>query len=268
MGAGLELLAEVGDVDAEILRLALRFFAPDDAEKLAMSDDLAGILDEDAQEGIFGRSELDLDPVEFHLANGEIDTERSGLKDGFTRFGEGTTLGDANACKQFGGVEWFGNVIVGAGIEGSDFVVRFVAHGKDQDGDIRPFAQMFQHFHPVHVRQPEIEQNDIRPAVGDLGKTGRAGFRFEDVMIGAFKGEAKKTTDLYFVVDNQGGSFRFHAFDQIVLGSRTGTGRMMVKRAPPPSRFSAVSVPPWASTKPRAIERPRPSPPGFRSSPR
>ena len=36
----------------------------------------------------------------------------------------------------------------------------------------------------------------------------------------------------------------------------------MVKAAPPPGRFSALTWPPWASTKPFTIARPRPRAPG------
>ena len=38
-------------------------------------------------------------------------------------------------------------------------------------------------------------------------------------------------------------------------------GNAKTKRAPPPARDSAQIVPPWASTRPRAIARPRPAPP-------
>ena len=53
---GLELLAQMGDVDPEILRLALGFLSPDGAEQLPMGHDFPGVLHEDAQERILGRA--------------------------------------------------------------------------------------------------------------------------------------------------------------------------------------------------------------------
>ncbi len=41
---------------------------------------------------------------------------------------------------------------------------------------------------------------------------------------------------------------------------RQAAGRVKQTRAPPPSRSSAQILPPWASTRPRAIASPRPAP--------
>ena len=60
-----------------------------------------------------------------------------------------------------------------------------------------------------------------------------------------------------------------HSFLAIRTGARTAiarrhppgsraAGRLRRNNAPPPSAFSAVMSPPWARTRPRAIERPRP----------
>ena len=53
---GLELLAQMRDVDAKILRLALGFFAPNRAQQLPMRHNFSGILNEHAKERILGRA--------------------------------------------------------------------------------------------------------------------------------------------------------------------------------------------------------------------
>ena len=57
--------------------------------------------------------------------------------------------------------EWLGDKIVGAHVEGlfNFGIVR--THGQDDDGNLRPFAQLGQNFLAVHVGQPEIEQDQI-----------------------------------------------------------------------------------------------------------
>ena len=61
------------DVDPEILRLAFRFLSPDGAEQLSVRHDLAGVLHQDAEERILGRSQLYFLLVEPALAGRYLD---------------------------------------------------------------------------------------------------------------------------------------------------------------------------------------------------
>src|SRR4051812_4720349 len=125
-----------------------------------------------------------------------------------------------------------------------------------------------QHLYAFHVGQTEIEQNHVGSPTNDLGQAGLPCFGFVNLMIRSLECEPKQSTNLFFVVDDQRGTTGFHALASNALSSVTRTGRLMVKRAPPPSRFSAVILPPCASTKPRAMASPRPRPPALRPSPR
>ena len=84
---GFEFLAQMRDVNAKVLCLALRLFSPNRAEELPVSNNLAGVLHKDAQERVFRRREFDLGAVELHMARREVDTEWSRVEDRLTRFG-------------------------------------------------------------------------------------------------------------------------------------------------------------------------------------
>ena len=70
-------------------------------------------------------------------------------------------LNGRKPCHELCGAEGFGNVIVRSSIEGGEFHGFLITHTQDEHRDAAPFAQSLQHLNPVHVRQTEIEQNDI-----------------------------------------------------------------------------------------------------------
>ena len=70
----------------------------------------------------------------------------------------------ADARHEFRDAERLRQVIVGAGIERGDLVALLPARGDDDDRHGAPRAQSVDHFEPVHVRQAEVQQHDIRPA--------------------------------------------------------------------------------------------------------
>src|SRR5436190_5600779 len=255
-------------VNAKILRLALGLFAPNRSQQLAMRDDFSGVLNEDTKKRIFGWRKFDLSAGELDLARRKIDAERTGRENRFTGFGERTSLHDTEAREQFRGIERFRNVIVRTRVERGDFFLAIIADGKNQHRYVRPFAQTPEHFNAFHVGQTEIEQDHVGSAMNDFVETALSGFSFVNLMVGAFEREPEQAANLFFVIDDQRRPSRFHQFASNVFSSVTRTRTSMTNRAPPPSRFSAVSLPPCASTNPRAIASPKPSPPARRPSPR
>ena len=59
----------------------------------------------------------------------------------------------ANAGQQFAGAEGLGQIVVGAAVEGGDFLLLLIAGRKDDDRRFQPFSQTLQHFLAVDVRQ-------------------------------------------------------------------------------------------------------------------
>ena len=64
----------------------------------------------------------------------------------------------------------------GPGIERRHFPFFIVAHRKNDDRHLTPFAQTPQHIHAIGIGKSEIEQDNIRPSGGRIRKTLRGGF--------------------------------------------------------------------------------------------
>src|SRR4029450_4056612 len=103
--------------------------------------------------------------------------------------------------------------------------------------------------------------NHIRPTLNDFGEPGLSRLCLFDLVTCFFQCDPQQPADLLFTVDDEGAP-KFHAVASILSTLVTRTGNLMVKRAPPPSRFSTVSLPPWASINPRAIDKPSQRRPG------
>ena len=85
------------------------------------------------------------------------------------RGGSRVADGGAHACEQLGGAERLGQVVVRAEIERLHLVVLVRAGGNHHHRQARPRAQLAQDVNAVHVRQTEIEDDQIRTVRGDHG---------------------------------------------------------------------------------------------------
>ena len=74
--------------------------------------------------------------------------------------------GGADAGEQFVDVERFGDVVVGAGVEGVDLVVAVGPAGEHDDGYRGPGAQGPDDVDAVDVGQSEVEDDEVGPVVG------------------------------------------------------------------------------------------------------
>ena len=73
----------------------------------------------------------------------------------------------ADAREELLDVERLGHVVVGAGVERGDLVGLAVARGQHHDRNVAERAHPAQHLDAVDVGEPEVEQHDVGPAVGD-----------------------------------------------------------------------------------------------------
>ena len=76
--------------------------------------------------------------------------------------GSALAQGSPDSGQQFRRAKRLGDVIVGAQIQRLYFLFLLVPGGNDQNRDLIPLTQPAQHFYTVHVRQPQIQQNQIR----------------------------------------------------------------------------------------------------------
>ena len=71
----------MGDVDAEVLTVLLRFRAPNFPEDEAMGENAAGMANEQPKKRVLRRGELHLASAAGHHARGEIDDQIAVLED-------------------------------------------------------------------------------------------------------------------------------------------------------------------------------------------
>ena len=96
----------------------------------------------------------------------------------------------AQTRQEFGAAEWFGDIIIGPGIERSHFPFFIVAHRKNDDRHLTPFAQTPQHIHAIGIGKSEIEQDNIGPSGGRIRQTLRGGFGLMHLIVSRFQNDA------------------------------------------------------------------------------
>ena len=103
---------------------------------------------------------------------------------------------------------------------------------------------------PLIPGQTEVEQHEIEGAVGHARERVLAAEHRRDDVVLRLERDAQRPQHGRLVVDDQ---------DAGALHGSAGSSTTNV--APPPGVGSTVMRPPWASTKPRLMARPRPVPP-------
>jgi hypothetical protein len=120
-----EFASQLAHVNAEVLVLIDAVGAPDLFEKLAVSHDFTGVADEDLQQSILRRCEVDRGVLESDLAASQIDDQIADAKDAIhSRSGSlyGMAQGDSQAGEEFADSERLGQIVIGARVERSHFV--------------------------------------------------------------------------------------------------------------------------------------------------
>ncbi len=191
-------------MNPEGVRLGGAGGSPDFAKKLRVGDDLAAMAEEEAQELVFPGGEGDGRAGAGDPAGGKVDLDVAETGDRGLRGARGGRAAkqDAQAGEQLAAAEGLGEVIVGAGVEGGDFLRFLVADGKDEDGKRGPLAEAAEDLKAVGVGQPEVEDDGIRPQDGSLVQAEGGGGGLAYAVAGAFEGEAKEAADLHLVVDD------------------------------------------------------------------
>src|SRR5262245_11347498 len=251
---GLELAPNLGEVDAQVIRLRPVLGAPHLLEQLALRDELARVPDEDLDDVPLGRSEADLAVGPSNALRGEVDREVRGLDDGLLLGRCSSAQGGAESREQLVHSERLRHVVVGAGVERRDLVAFPFAHREDDDRDRGPAAEAADHVDAVDSGEAEVEHDQIRMLAGGDGERGLARRCELDVVAAGAEVRAERAQDLRLVVDDED-------------PRHSATRRRVTIVSPPPGVLSTSTSPPIASTKPFATARPRPTPSSELESP-
>jgi len=256
-----DFFAELVDYDAEIFGFVAVFGTPDGLQETTVGDGFALLSDEMLEDFEFLGREMDFGTGHGDAALFKIHGQFFGLE-GRNGVGGGVPAErGANAGEEFFDAEGLGDVIIGAGVEGDDFVTFGVANGEDDDGNVAPGADFAAGFDARDAGKINVEKNEVGTGFGDEVDGFFAAGSFGDGVAAEGKSAAQDATNLRFVVDDEdisgGGSHR----EASLAGAATGTaGRVKEKTEPWASWLVTEMAPPWAATMARAMGRPMPVP--------
>ena len=214
LGGGFDFFAEVGHVDAQVVRVFLVARTPDVAEELAVGDDLSAMLEQQTEECVFFDGEVNVRAGLGHGASREIDLHVAERCDAYLAGGLGAAEEDADAGEEFAAAEGFGEVVVGAGIQGGDLGGFVALDGEDEDGRVAPLAEAAEDVEAAHVGQAEVEDDGVGALDGGFVEAEGGVFGFAHPVTAGLKRDAEEAADLDLVVD-----------DQYLDGSSGGGGR-------------------------------------------
>ena len=155
-------------------------------------------------------------------------------------------------------------VVVGPAVERRHLVLLAVADRQDDDRRLGPLAQAGAHLNTVHLRQAQVQDDDVGRVGGRQRQallTG-AGRRHAEALLA--QDRAQGAQDLRLVVDDQDVRLGGHS-GSASCGDGGGDWPSRVsgsvkRKANPSGRFSPQIRPPCASTIPRHIDNPSPVP--------
>ncbi|RMS17587.1 hypothetical protein ALP75_205531 [Pseudomonas syringae pv. actinidiae] len=153
--------------------------------------------------------------------------------------------------QKFLNAERLGHVIVGPGVQRLDFLHLAGAHREHQYRHGGPLAKLAQHLLTVHVRQPQVQHQQVRFVQCRLSQPLRSGRGLQHLVALRDQADAQELANLRFVVDHQNGCRLTQAGSSISASGCACSGRNKVMRVPSPSMpSSTVSRPPCAPIMP------------------
>ena len=166
-----QLFPEHRHIDAQRGRVVVPASAPDIAGDIVVSEHFPGILRQQAQQPVLNGRELQFFAVERGISRGIVYRQLSvRVYRAVRRGAPGHHVQPPHRRPQAGQQllhrERLGKIIVRAGVERLD-LVRVVASGADDDdGHVGPASDPADDVDPVHVRQAEIQEDDVRVVRG------------------------------------------------------------------------------------------------------
>ena len=163
--AGVDLLAQVADVELDDVGLAAEVVVPDPVEDLRLAQHPARVAHEEPQQLELGRGQLDPVAAAVYLVRVLVQGQVADGQPG--RAGVPAGAGPAQQPAQPGQhllqAERLGDVVVAAGGDAGDPVLDSIPGGQEQHAHVRvgrPHAA--QHLQPVEVREHDVEDDRVR----------------------------------------------------------------------------------------------------------
>ena len=198
-----QLLAQVGDVHPQVVRIFLMLGAPDFTEKLAVGHHLALMEQQKAQNAVFLGGQMDFLLPLLHAPGAQVHNDGSQPEYGGLPVRPVAPQHHAQARQQFPAAERLGQVIVRPGVQGVHLLILPVPGRQDQNGNLRPFPELFEHFQSVDVRKAQVQNNGVRPFQSGLAQAELPVFTLADMVACAGQRQVQETAYLPFVINNQ-----------------------------------------------------------------
>src|SRR4051812_7493367 len=254
----LELAADVGDVDAQVVRLVAVAGTPHLAQERGGGDGLAGVDGEHGEQVELDRREVDVGAVAGDPPRREVDRHRPDPDGGVGAVRRvAAAQHRADAGGELLGPERLGHVVVGAGVERADLLALVADRAQHDDRQAAPAADLLADLEAAAVGEDEVEDHDVGRADRDGVERLLLRRGLRDPEARAAQHDPQAAEDLGLVVDDEDvGAALGHAG-----ASGRPAGRLTAKLAPCPlTGRCRSSRPPLASTNPRLIASPRPAP--------
>ncbi|MBG9885105.1 hypothetical protein ABE10_00595 [Bacillus toyonensis] len=208
LGVRVDLAPEIGDVALHDARVAVEVVLPDVIEDLRLRQHAVRVEHQVAQELELGRAQLDRRRADEDVVRVLIHGQLAGADDRLLvglhraaqdRLGAGDDLVEA---------EGLGDVVVAAGVEPLDLVLRVVLRGEEEDRSGEAGApKALGDAEPVHVGEHDVEDDEVGLLLEDGGDGGGAvgdGLHRES---GEAQPRGQQVADVRFVVDDQDARF-------------------------------------------------------------
>ncbi|MNS40845.1 hypothetical protein D3C72_731770 [compost metagenome] len=192
---------------------------PDVLEQLLLGDDPPGMSRQLRQHRVFLAGQRDFYTVEQYPAIGEVHRQRAEGQRRLLRLAHRCLTQQRTYPRQkLLNAEGLGHVVIGAAIQRFDFLPFAGTYRKHQHRHRRPLAEFAQNLLTVHVRQAEVEHQQIRFVQRSLGQPLGAGAGLQHFVALGSKADAQEFADLRFVVDDQNGRGLAHEFTSTQRG--------------------------------------------------
>ena len=142
-----------------------------------MRQHLAHVFGQQAQQLILNGRQVQLPVIQIGAASGIVHPQITVDKHRprghhFRRHERKSALGDTDPGQQLLHGEGLRQVVICAGIQGVDLVPVFASGADDDDGSIRPGPDIPDDLHAVHIRQTQIQKDNVGVMGGRLQNRG------------------------------------------------------------------------------------------------
>ena len=164
VATGVDLLAQVGDVELHHVGLAAEVVVPDPVEDLGLAEHAAWVAHQEAQQLELGRGQTDLLAAPAHLVAVLVEHEVADVQRRLAlRLARpGTSHQRSQPGHDLLQRERLGDVVVAARGEAGDAVLDGVAGGQEEHGYVGLVAtQPAEHLHAVEVGQHHVEHDGV-----------------------------------------------------------------------------------------------------------